>query len=107
VVEALLWTLARWADTYLIPEDSGGSLHHATQSAVPPKLAQAFGEASGGGAAALGMLVSVVTAALLFWPGETEVQAEATTTLLPVLVRRRALCRHLASMDAWKHLAGQ
>ena len=29
VLEALLWALSRWADTYLMPEDSGSSIYAA------------------------------------------------------------------------------
>eukprot|EP00854_Cymbomonas_tetramitiformis_P018543 gene18543-22136_t len=125
LLEALLWAVSRWADTYLMPEDSGGSLHHFTQQAgcllevggselgalagspgpLSVAITRAFGEASGGGAAALAILVQAVVAALLYWPGEIQLQTEATSTLLPILTRRRALCRHLINLESWQQLA--
>ncbi|KAK3239066.1 hypothetical protein CYMTET_50978, partial [Cymbomonas tetramitiformis] len=107
LLEALLWAVSRWADTYLMPEDSGGSLHHFTQQGpLSVAITRAFGEASGGGAAALAILVQAVVAALLYWPGEIQLQTEATSTLLPILTRRRALCRHLINLESWQQLAG-
>lgn len=59
LAEVAAASLARWADTYLIPEDS-----------APPALAAAFGSGSAGGAQAAQMLVSLVLASLTSYPGE-------------------------------------
>ncbi len=53
-------SLARWADTYLMPQEQPGS----------PALASAFGAGSPGGGQAAQLLVSLVLAGLTGYPGE-------------------------------------
>lgn len=117
LLETLTWGAARWADTYLMSEDTGGSLHAAIfahnalggggegrvyRGANKAKPA-AFSEA-GGGAQALDALLRVAFACLTAWPGETGVQKAAASTLLAALTRRRALCRTCVNLPAWKQV---
>lgn len=60
LVEVAAASLARWADTYLMPEEAPGS----------PTLAAAFGAGSPGGGQAAQMLVSLALAGLTGYPGE-------------------------------------
>lgn len=84
-----------------------GDVGAASQVSIPASLMTSFGGAEGGGAATLAVLVDLARAALLHWAGETDVHQEAAGTLLPVLVRRRLLCKVLARTPAWQHLAGK
>jgi len=117
LVETMIWSLARWADTYLMPEDSGGNLHAAIYAAtggvrrgteIANKLAQdgggMFSEARDG-REALDALVQIGTAALSHWPGETSLQKTAGFVLFPALTRRKALCKHLLTIPSWTALA--
>ena len=117
LLETLTWGSARWADTYLMSEDTGGSLHAAIfahnalggggegrvyRGANKAKPA-AFSEA-GGGAQVLDALLRAAFVCLTAWPGETGVQKAAASTLLPALTRRRALCRTCVNLPAWKQV---
>ena len=125
LMETFLWGAARWADTYLMPEDVGGSLHaavfagggggggrvhggvgggaglgaHVTNQPPGP-----FSE-HGGGVQVLDALLRVARVALTAWPGETGVQGVAAQKLLPALTRRRALCRACVASASWGAIA--
>lgn len=116
LLETIIWGLARWADTYLIPEDSGGSLHAAVYAAaggvrrgadIANKLAASgggmFSEANGG-VQALDLLVQIGTKALSDWSGETSLQKTAGFVLFPVLTRRKTLLKHLVTLPSWATL---
>lgn len=60
LVEVAAASLARWADTYLMPQEAAGS----------PALAAAFGAGSPGGGQAAQLLVSLALAGLTSYPGE-------------------------------------
>lgn len=116
LTETILWSLARWADTYLMSEDTGGNLHAAIYAAaggvrrgtdIANKLAQGGGgmfSEGNGGPQALDALVQIGTAALSHWPGETSLQKTAGFVLFPVLTRRKTLCKHLIAMPSWTTL---
>lgn len=114
--ETIVWALARWADTYLVPEDSGGNLHAAVYAAaggvrrgadIANKLSanggRMFSE-NNGGVQALDVLVQIGTKALSEWSGETSLQKTVGFVLFPVLTRRKSLCRHLSTMPSWMTL---
>ena len=82
--------LARWLDTYLLPEEPG----------VPPALALAFGPHREG-PAALALAVGLVGQALTQWPGEPVLHRVVCGALLPALTRRPGLCAHLVATPAW------
>ena len=118
LMETLCWGAARWADTYLMPEDTGGSVHAAlfagramglgadeggegrvyrgSNKAKPASFSEA-----GGGVQATDALLRVALVALTAWPGEAGVQRVAAGTLLPALTRRRALCRACVQLPSW------
>lgn len=107
LMEALCWALARWADTYLMPEDVGGSLYAAARRAEGGSGASGiptFSAYSDEGRQALEALLRVASVSLSGWPGETALAREAAGTLLPVLTRRKALCRALVSSRHWEEL---
>ena len=116
LLETVVWALARWADTYLIPEDSGGSLHAAVYAAaggvrrgadIANKLAENGGgmfSERNGGVEALDALVQIGVKALSDWPGETSLQKTIGFVLFPVLTRRKTLLKHLVNMPSWDAL---
>jgi hypothetical protein len=118
LMETLAWGAARWADTYLMPEDTGGSLHAAMFAGQALGLrgdeggeGRVYGGANkakpalfseaGGGAQALDALLRVAFTTLTGWPGETGLQKVAASVLLPALTRRRALCRACVNLPSW------
>lgn len=129
LVEQLIWGAARWTDTYLMPEDVGGSAHAALFGGAVPTLAAVglggdaegrvrggaardaktarpspFSEA-GGGVAATDALIRVALVALTAFPGEESAQRVAAKMLLPALTRRRALCRACVASPNWTAIA--
>ena len=117
LMETLCWGAARWADTYLMPEDTGGSVHAALLAGRTMGLgADDGGEGrvyrgsnkakpasfsrSQGGVRATDALLRVALTALTAWPGEAGVQRVAAATLLR-LTRRRALCRACVQLPSW------
>eukprot|EP00775_Hariotina_reticulata_P007177 gene7177-7391_t len=94
LLEACVWGAARWADTYLFPED---------EEPLPEALENVFGEESG--AHILDMLVHVVQHCLAAYPGEVELHRQVCQGLLPRLVHRKPLCRRLLHLPSWSTLA--
>jgi hypothetical protein len=95
LMEVALWAAARWADTYLYPEDEP----------LPEALEARFGAAGGGGQAALELLIRAANQCLTAYPGESALHGVVTHALLPVLVRRRAAAARLLGAEAWQQLA--
>jgi len=117
LMEAVVWFFGRWVDTYLMPADAGrgpnstpssneGDQQQMGGTAGPQlqPLVVAFGE-EGGGKAVLEVLVRVAVSGLISWPGERTLQEMVSFQLLPALVRRRNICVHLVSLEAWQELA--
>ncbi|KAL2619846.1 hypothetical protein R1flu_000051 [Riccia fluitans] len=119
LMEAIVWFFGRWVDTYLMPADAGrgpNSTPSSNEGEIPGQIANpgqfdgrnslvvAFGE-KGGGKAVLEVLVRVAVTALTAWPGERTLQEIVCFQFLPALVRRRNICAHLVTMDAWQELA--
>eukprot|EP01018_Ginkgo_biloba_P030182 Gb_04408 [translate_table: standard] len=113
LMEAVVWFLARWTDTYLMPPDAGrgpsctpgqeGEKHQETQFGRKALLKE-FGEEIQG-KVVLGTLVRIANTTLTAWPGERNLQEITCFQLLPALVRRRNICAQLVTMDPWKELA--
>ncbi|KAG6541019.1 hypothetical protein Mapa_017592 [Marchantia paleacea] len=120
LMEAVVWFFGRWVDTYLMPADAGrgpNSTPSSNEGELPGQIASntgqfdgrnslvvAFGE-EGGGKAVLETLVRVAVTALTAWPGERTLQEIVCFQFLPALVRRRNICAHLVTMEAWQELA--
>lgn len=94
LVEVVAASLARWADTYLMPAGEGSSA----------ALAASFGAGSPGGLQAAQLLVSLVLAALTRYPGETSLHEVVCSRLLAALVRRTAVSAGLVDMPVWHSL---
>eukprot|EP00878_Enallax_costatus_P024514 GHUV01026164.1.p1 GENE.GHUV01026164.1~~GHUV01026164.1.p1 ORF type:complete len:1105 (+),score=386.39 GHUV01026164.1:1431-4745(+) len=94
LMEGSTWAAARWADTYLFPEE---------EEPLPEALEAAFGDQSG--LNILDMLVHVAQRCLVAFPGEIELHRQVCHTLLPTLVHRKPLCRRLITLSSWQALA--
>ena len=101
LAEAAVWAVARWADTYLFPD----------QTSPPPSLAmqQGFSGASANANQTLATLVRVATSALTqpAWAGEVDLHSVAVGKLLAALVKRRQAAARLVALPEWQQLAGK
>lgn len=95
MLEAAVWAIGRWADTYLLSEED-----------LSPAMSQAFGPA-GNGPAVLTALVQVAGTLLGGQAGEVELHTAVCTRLLSVLVRRRHVSHRLVQLQPWHNLAGR
>ncbi|DBA87589.1 TPA: hypothetical protein ACH3X1_004612 [Trebouxia sp. C0004] len=94
VMEAAVWAIGRWADTYLLSEED-----------LSPAMGQAFGPA-GNGPSVLAVLVQMAGTILGGQAGEVELHTAVCTRLLSVLVRRRHVSHRLVQLQPWHNLAG-
>lgn len=69
LMEACVWAAARWADTYLFPEE---------EEPLPDPLRTAFGGTNG--SSILDMLVTVSQHCLVAFPGESELHRQVSVT---------------------------
>ncbi|CAM8925883.1 unnamed protein product [Rhodiola kirilowii] len=113
LMEALIWFLARWSCTYLMPDHVNKDNHgnsvgaqqlHAQWTRSREALLSFFGEHSQG-KYALDLIVRILLTTLMFYQGEKDLQALTCHMLLPALVRRKQVCTHLITLDSWRDLA--
>ncbi|GLI66389.1 hypothetical protein VaNZ11_010181 [Volvox africanus] len=99
LMESCVWSLARWSDTYLFPEEVEG---------LPAALVAAYAtRGSGQAEAVVDGLARLAATCLVAFPGEVELHGMVCTTLLPVLSRRRPLCASLLECSrSWGELCG-
>eukprot|EP00898_Chlorokybus_atmophyticus_P008392 jgi/Chlat1/8554/Chrsp82S07946 len=101
LMEGLVWYLARWTETYLMPEQN--AFPRGKENAAACALVASF-SAVGGGPNVLDALVQIAWTTLTAWPGEVELETVTCSRLLPALVRRRELRRTLLRLDTWRQL---
>uniref|UniRef100_A0A7N0ZUX4 Exportin-4 n=1 Tax=Kalanchoe fedtschenkoi TaxID=63787 RepID=A0A7N0ZUX4_KALFE len=112
LMEALIWFLARWSNTYLMTvthkDNHGNSVlgqqHHAQWVRSREALLSFFGEHNQG-KPALDIIVRILLTTLMSYQGEKDLQALTCYMLLPALVRRKHVCSHLITLDSWRDLA--
>ncbi|XP_010265025.1 PREDICTED: exportin-4 isoform X2 [Nelumbo nucifera] len=109
LMEAIIWFLARWSATYLMPLESGkqfSSNKHDLQH--EPQLTRiallSFCGDQNQGKLVLDIIVRISIITLVSYPGENDLQALTCCQLLPVLVRRN-ICVHLVTLESWHNLA--
>ena len=95
-MEAAVWAVGCWADTYLLSEEED----------LSPAMAQAFG-AAGNGPSVLAALVQVAGSLLSGQAGEAELQTAVCTRLLAKLVHHRHVTHRLMQLQQWHSLAGE
>ena len=95
-MEAAVWAVARWADTYLLP-----------LSAESAAMERSFG-AAGNGLNVLRVLLLIAMKLLggQEWLGEVDLHRVVVMKLLVALVRRRTICESIMRFDEWQQLAG-
>lgn len=111
LLEASVWALARWSDTYLFPEENlpgalqvvygdveaGDGVGGTDPAAYPPG-------GSSKALATLDMLVQIASTCLVAYPGEGMLHKQVCTVLLPALVRHPGICRKLQTLPSWRSL---
>ncbi|KAL9413689.1 hypothetical protein AB3S75_042222 [Citrus x aurantiifolia] len=113
LMEAIVWFLARWSQTYLMPleefRDSSTNLCHDTgyqhQSSTSRKALLSFFGEHNQGKPVLDIIVRISMTTLVSYPGEKDLQELTCNQLLHALVRRKNVCAHLVALDSWRELA--
>ncbi|PKA65100.1 hypothetical protein AXF42_Ash013221 [Apostasia shenzhenica] len=113
LMEAVIWFLARWTDTYLMLVD-GTKVHISTPSnecleilgtESSKKILVTFAGEHKKGEIVLDIIIRIIITALTSYPGENELLALTCQKLLVALVRRKNVSIRLLSMDSWQDLA--
>lgn len=113
LMEAIIWFLARWVDTYLMPLDATkGQINAPGHEHGQPdghkfskKVLLSFAGEHNQGVLVLDTVVRISVTTLNSYPGENELLAVTCQKLLVALVRRRHVCVHLVGLDSWLDLA--
>jgi hypothetical protein len=93
--ERLMWLLARWAKTYLMPDTS--------YSDFSPIITEKYGSASENSRMIVCFLLRRISLNLFYWQGEHSL-ATATCKLLRILVKNKSICQYMINTDVWKQL---
>lgn len=113
LMEAVIWFLARWVDTYLMPLDATkGQIKppynehgQANGSQLSKRILYSFAGEHNQGGLVLDVIIRICSITLTSYPGEIELQALTCQKLLVALVRRKNVCVHLVTLDSWRDLA--
>ncbi|GJM84806.1 hypothetical protein PR202_ga00512 [Eleusine coracana subsp. coracana] len=109
---AVIWFLARWVATYLVPLDvSRGQVSRAESDGVGTngsqhsrKLLSGFAWENNQGELVLDFVVLISVLALTTYQGENELQTLTCQKLLATVVRRKHTCTCLVRLDSWRDL---
>ncbi|KAI3470688.1 hypothetical protein Pfo_027351 [Paulownia fortunei] len=113
LMEAVVWFLARWSSTYLMPPEKSGenksSYENCNNTQVLSKhstnaLLSFCGE-NNQGKVVLDIIIRISLSTLVSYPGENDLQALTCYQLLHGLVKRRNIISHLVTLDSWRDLA--
>ncbi|XP_058213432.1 uncharacterized protein LOC131325276 isoform X10 [Rhododendron vialii] len=108
LMEAVIWFIARWSRTYLMPPEETTSCGDHTPYLQPQNSSKAwltfFGEHNQG-KLVLDIIVQISKATLVSYPGEKDLQALTCYQLLHGLVRRKSISVHLVGLGSWHDLA--
>ncbi|KAK9292418.1 hypothetical protein L1049_020388 [Liquidambar formosana] len=113
LMEAVIWFLARWSCTYVLPTEtsngnncySGHDDEHQLDSHHSSKDFLSFFGEYNQGKLMLNIIVRISMMTLISYPGEKYLQVLTCYQLLPALVRRKTICVHLVALDSWRDLA--
>lgn len=112
LMEAVVWFLARWVDTYLMPLDvTRGQIDITGQGGQPngPQLSKRvifnFAGENDQGKLVVDLIIRISVITLTSYPGENELQTLSCRKLLGALVRRKNVCVHLVGSGSWCDLA--
>ncbi|CAI9759869.1 unnamed protein product [Fraxinus pennsylvanica] len=112
LMEAVIWFLARWSSTYLMPpEENKGNKSGENNNDAQVRLEHSknallsfFGEYNQG-KLVLDIIIRISLTTLVSYPGEKDLQGLTCYQLLHGLVRRKNVISHLVSLDSWRDLA--
>ncbi|KAJ0079404.1 hypothetical protein Patl1_23167 [Pistacia atlantica] len=113
LMEAIVWFLARWSQTYLMPFEEirdgysnfGHDYEHQLQSLHSRKALLSFFGEHNQGKLVLDIIVRVAITTLVSYPGEKDLQELTCNQLLHALVQGKNICLHLVALDSWRELA--
>ncbi|KAJ0967573.1 hypothetical protein J5N97_024490 [Dioscorea zingiberensis] len=107
LMEAVVWFLARWADTYIMPFHGKGHISTPNdEPQVSKRVLYSFAGENDQGKLVLDTIIRISMVVLLSYPGENELQQALTCHhLLVTLVRRRNVCTHLVALESWASIA--
>ncbi|KAG0452958.1 hypothetical protein HPP92_025622, partial [Vanilla planifolia] len=112
LMESIIWFLARWVETYLMPADSSkesttpkDEVVNLNGSQSSKRILLNFAGEHKQGDMVLDIVTRICIAVLNSYPGENELQALTCQKLLVALVRRRNVCVRLLAMNSWQDLA--
>ncbi|KAF3452354.1 hypothetical protein FNV43_RR02787 [Rhamnella rubrinervis] len=98
LMEAVIWFLARWSCTYLMPPEENRELNSR-------KVLLGFFGQHNQGKLVLDIIVRISMTALVSYPGEKDLQALTCYRLLHTLVLQKHICLHIVALDSWRDLA--
>ncbi|KAG2537518.1 exportin-4-like isoform X1 [Panicum virgatum] len=112
LMEAVIWFLARWVATYLVPLDvSRGLVSRGEIDSIGTngsqhsrKLLNSFAWENNQGELVLDFVVLISMLALTTYQGESELQTLTCQKLLATVVRRKHTCTYLVQLDSWRDL---
>uniref|UniRef100_A0A0E0BBQ0 Exportin-4 n=1 Tax=Oryza glumipatula TaxID=40148 RepID=A0A0E0BBQ0_9ORYZ len=112
LMEAVIWFLARWVATYLVPLDvSRGQVNRAEIDSVDKhmlqhsrKMLNSFAWENNQGERVLDFVVLISMVALTTYQGEIELQTLTCQKLLATVVRRKHTCTYVVQLDSWRDL---
>ncbi|XP_047316080.1 exportin-4 isoform X1 [Impatiens glandulifera] len=99
LMEAIIWFLARWSQTYLFPPIRE---NHQLDGSNKSWFSFFFGDQ---GKLVLNVVLSISKTTFISYPGEKELQALTCYQLLHGLVRRRDVCVQLVTLESWNDIA--
>ncbi|XP_051186487.1 uncharacterized protein [Lolium perenne] len=106
LMEAVIWFLARWVATYLVPLDVSREIDsmgkHGSQHSR--KLLNSFAWENNQGELVLDFVVLISMVALTTYQGEIELQTLTCQKLLATVVRRKHTCAYVVQLDSWRDL---
>ncbi|KAE8791479.1 exportin-4 [Hordeum vulgare] len=106
LMEAVIWFLARWVATYLVPLDVSREIdsvgNHGSQHSR--KLLNSFAWDNNQGELVLDFVVLMSMVALTTYQGEIELQTLTCQKLLASVVRRKHTCAYVVQLDSWRDL---
>ncbi|XP_044482396.1 exportin-4 isoform X2 [Mangifera indica] len=106
LMEAIVWFLARWSQTYLMPFEEirdgysnfGHDYEHQLQSLHSRKALLSFFGEHNQGKLVLDIIVRVAITTLVSYPGEKDLQELTCNQLLHALIQRKNICLHLVAL---------
>ncbi|XP_051116281.1 uncharacterized protein LOC127241331 isoform X2 [Andrographis paniculata] len=104
LMEAVVWFLARWAATYLMPPaESRGNKGSYNQHSTNVLLS--FCGENNQGKIVLDIIIRISLTTLVSYPGEKDLQALTCYQLIHGLVKRKNIISHLVTLDSWREFA--